>query len=168
LRGLVERYAGRLDVLNYTLTDAPYADAAARAAAARAQLLAMLVPFLTVRDVPRGADSDARAWLVPVLHRCARTHVPVEHLTPQEALLHGALAQTQREICRTLALAWVDAFDVEAAGTAAALVALARSRARVGDLMRWLGWTEWIKCRPGCAPDVRCVFAFSHACGYGC
>jgi hypothetical protein len=151
------RYAGRLGVLNYTLADAPYADAAARAAAARAQLLAMLVPFLTVRDVPRGAGADARAWLVPVLRRCARTHVPAERLTPQEALLRGALAQTQREICRTLALAWADAFGVEGAGAAATLAALGRLRAGVGALMRWLGWAEWVRCARGCAPDVRCA-----------
>jgi len=139
-RVVVERYADRLEYLRFLLSpNATFADAAAQAFAARAQLLIMLGPYMTTVDVPQrppavSAPASANAsWLAPVVRRCAKTQtsrIPLGMLTPQEVRIHAAVESTLREICRRLALSWAHFFDIEGQDEAA-------SRRRLRKRLRW-------------------------------
>ena len=114
---VVERYAQRLELLSRTLNNASYPDVRMKAAKARAQVLTMLAPHLTTTDVPRNTGTAAaNSWLAPVVRRCATTHtagIPIGLLTSQEHLIHDAVDEAMREICRRLGRMFRAAFDVE-------------------------------------------------------
>jgi hypothetical protein len=166
-RIVTERYADRLENLRFLLSPNAsatiFTDAAAQVAAVRGQLLLMLVPYITTDDVPQQPPVPASAaanaiWAAPVMHRCSTTQtsgIPVGLLTPQEARIHAAVEGTLREICRRLVLVWMEFFDVEGKGEAAAAEAIQVGRRHVDELMGWLGWSVWLRCEPACGFNVR-------------
>ena len=160
-RVVVERYSGRLEYLRFLLSQNTTAvgDVLDRAAAARAQLLVMLAPYITTADIPKQHPPSANpSWVAPIAQRCATTqtsHIPLGMLTPQEARIHAAVEHTLHEICRRLALVWVEFFDVETADEAAATEAIEVARGHVEELMDWLDWSVWVRCEPGCGLGVR-------------
>jgi hypothetical protein len=162
-RVVVERHAERLEYLRFLLSPhaaTKFADAAGQAAAARARLLVMLVPYITPADVleQQRASTANASWAAPVVRRCATTQtsrIPLGLLTPQEARIHAAVESTLREICRRLVLVWLEFFDVEEADEARAARAIEVGHGHVDELMRWLGWSLWVRCEPACALGVR-------------
>ena len=130
-RVVVERYADRLEYLRFLLSSiasVTFTDAAEHSFVVRTQLLVMLGPYITTVDVPQQQQplsaSANLSWLAPVVRRCATTltsRIPLGLLTPQEVRIHAAVENTLREICRRLALLWVDFFDVEGADEAKAV-----------------------------------------------
>jgi hypothetical protein len=160
-RVVVERYAGRLEYLQFLLSPntTMFQDASERAAIARAQLLVMLAPYITTADVPKQLPPSANSsWVAPIALRCATTqtsHIPLGMLTPQEARIHAAVENTLREICRRLVLVWVEFFDVEAADEAGATEAIKVAHVHIDELMDWLDWLVWVRCKPECSPGVR-------------
>jgi hypothetical protein len=76
-------------------------------------------------------------------------------LTPQEVLIHAAVENTLREICRRLALLWVQFFDVEEADDAMAAEVIEEGHRHIDELMNWLGWSLWVRCEPACGLGVR-------------
>jgi hypothetical protein len=156
---VIERYAHRLQQLNYTLSpDTAFPSAKSRATSVREQLLIMLAPFLTPNDIPLSHCSGP-SWIVPVIARCSNAHVG--HITdatfgqtPQERLIRTAFLETTREVCRRVGLLWVEAYDIEGADGEISARAVERWRMDVSELMEWLNWSVWRVCRPGCAPDV--------------
>ena len=165
---VVERYAQRLELLARTLNNASYPDVRTRAAKARAQVLTMLAPHLTTTDVPRNTGTAAaNSWLAPVVRRCATTHtagIPIGLLTSQEHLIHDAVDEAMREICRRLGRMFRAAFDVEDStwedDELDGVVDIMNTE--VTALMDWLDWTSlWLKCKPECSEEV-CIV--SHAC----
>jgi len=159
-RVVTERYAGRLEYLRFLLSpNSTFADALERAAIARAQLLAMLAPYITRVDIPKRLPPSADlSWVAPVALRCATTqtsHIPLGMLTPQEARIHAAVENTLHEICRRLVLMWVEFFDVEAADEARATEGYEVARGHIEELMAWLDWSVWVRCEPGCSLGVR-------------
>ncbi|KAI0270727.1 hypothetical protein BC834DRAFT_862929 [Gloeopeniophorella convolvens] len=156
-----ERYAGRLDYLRYLLSPSPaFADALEQAAAARAQLLVMLAPYITTADIPRQLPASANtSWAAPVVHRCATTQtsrLPLGLFTPQKARIYAAVEGTLREICRRLVLVWVEVFDVEQAEEAEAAEAVSIGWTHIDELMTWLDWPSWVRCEGGCGPGEVC------------
>jgi hypothetical protein len=157
---VVERYAGRLEYLQFLLSPntTMFQDASERAAVARVQLLVMLAPYITTADVPEQLPPLANlSWVAPIALRCAMTqtsHIPLGILTPQEARIHAAVENTLREICRRLVLVWVEFFDVEAADEAGAIEAIEVARGHINELMAWLDWSVWVRCEPGCSLGV--------------
>jgi hypothetical protein len=157
---VTERYADRLDHLRALLSStAMFANVVEQAAVARAQLLVILVPYITIKDVPQRLPASANAsWAAPVVRRCATTQtslIPLDALTPQEARIHAAVEGTLREICRRLTLVWLEFFDIEAQGEARAAEAIDVGRRHVEELMSWLDWSLWTRCSPACGLGVR-------------
>ncbi|KAI0246598.1 hypothetical protein BJV78DRAFT_125115 [Lactifluus subvellereus] len=160
-RAVTERYAERLDYLQFLLSpNARFANAAEQAANARVQVLTMLVPYITTADVPERLPASANtSWAAPVVRRCATTQtsrIPLGMLTPQEARIHAAVENTLREICRRLVLVWLEFFDVEGADEATVEKAIEVGRGHVSELMGWLDWSVWVECKPGCGPGETC------------
>ncbi|VDC07251.1 unnamed protein product [Peniophora sp. CBMAI 1063] len=156
-RVVIERYSQRLELLSHTLRSAKY-DVLEKAASVRAQLLTMLVLYFTVDDVP--SEDGSRAWLAPVVQRCTTTQlraIPTTLLTPQEQLIHNAVGETLREICRRLAIMFDAAYDVETATLEVAVQKLVVVERETSELMAWLDWSVWVKCRPACAIEEMCV-----------
>ncbi|VDB86993.1 unnamed protein product [Peniophora sp. CBMAI 1063] len=160
---VVERYAQRLEVLAHTLRPAPYSDIRERAAKAHAQVLTMLASHFTVSDVPEDdSAATSKAWLAPVVRRCASTHtagIPTALLTPQERLIHGAIEDVMREICRRLGRMFHAAFTVEDPDIPEEDVyaVVDSMKTEVDALMEWLDWTQaWVKCNPGCDMEEMC------------
>lgn len=112
-----ERYAQRLEALAHTLSNATYPDLGTRATKARAQVLTMLAPHFAITDTPPlDADAADKAWLAPVVQRCASTRtagLPIDLMTPQEGLILNSIEEVMREICRRLGRMSHVAFDVE-------------------------------------------------------
>ena len=163
-RVVTDRYAGRLEYLRFLLSPnatSIFTDAAEQAAAVRAQLLLMLVPYITTVDVPPQLPASTNAsWAAPVVRRCATTltsHIPLGlgKLTPQEVRIHAAVEGTVREICRRLTLAWLEFFDVEGESEAKAAEAIEVGSRHVNELMTWLEWSLWLRCDPACGFGVR-------------
>ena len=158
-RVVVERYANRLEHLRFLLSpNATFTDAAEQAFAARTRLLVMLGPYITTVDVPPASGSANASWLAPVVHRCSTTqtsHIPLGMLTPQEVRIHAAVESTLREICRRLALVWVEFFDVEGADEVKAAEVIGVGHRHIDELMNWLDWSLWVRCEPACRLGVR-------------
>lgn len=159
-RVVMERYADRLEYLRFLLSPkATFRDAAEQAFSARAMLLVMLAPYMTTVDVPQRLPASANvSWLAPVVRRCATTQtsrIPLGMLTPQEARIHAAVENTLHEICRRLALLWVEFFDVEGVDEVKAAAVIEVGHRHVDELMSWLGWSLWVRCEPACGLGVR-------------
>jgi len=161
-RVVMERYGDRLEYLRFLLSSntTKFVDESERAAAARAQLLTILTPYITTVDVPKQHPPSANlSWAAPIAQRCAMTqtsHIPLGMLTRQEARIHAAVENTLREICRRLVLVWVEFVDVEAADSAGAAEATEVARGHIEELMSWLGWSVWVRCEPGCSVGEVC------------
>ncbi|KAI0270728.1 hypothetical protein BC834DRAFT_529900 [Gloeopeniophorella convolvens] len=160
VRIVTERYADRLEYLRYILSpEAAYVDTLEQAAAARAQLLVMLAPYITTADMPPQLPASGNtSWAAPVVHRCATTQtsrLPLGLLTPQEARIHAGVEGTLREICRRLMLVWMEMFDIEEAEEVRAAKAVSVGRTHMNELMNWLDWSVWVRCEGGCGLGVR-------------
>ncbi|KAJ7134072.1 hypothetical protein C8R43DRAFT_640074 [Mycena crocata] len=123
-RVLVDRYAERLEMLEYLLNTTTTANIAARAKTIQMQLRAMVTPYALYHARPtfvfKKSDStsvggqDDYVWAAPVWRGCATRHTAQIHtnavlklrLTPAEHLLLGALDGTNREICRSVVRMW--------------------------------------------------------------
>jgi len=154
---VIERYSTRLE--NFALTLASDADVVTKASAARAQVLTMLAPYITMADALPGTDGN-NAGLAPIVQRCTTTQtgaLPRALFTAQEQLLHDAVESTLHEICRRLARMYGAAFDVEEAEQPRAAAVAAFLEAETAELMGWLDWAVWVKCRPACAPNEMCT-----------
>ena len=137
-RVVIERYSQRLELLAHTLASTQR-DTLEKAKSVRAQLLTMLVVYFTVDDVP--SEDGSRAWLAPVVQRCATTQlraIPTTLLTPQEQLIHNAVGETLHEICRRLAVMFDTTYDIEAATEELAEKKLAIAERETSELMAWL------------------------------
>ncbi|KAJ7889870.1 hypothetical protein B0H14DRAFT_2497450 [Mycena olivaceomarginata] len=172
-RVLVDRYAGRLETLEYLLNVSTAADLRERAQAIQIQLRVMLTPYIlyTARPNYRG-DSGIERWARSVWHACATKHTahihrsPSLRLTLSERLLLGARDGTNREICRVVVRMWttgvrlgLDPFipgQEDVLSPSALLGILGLWRTEIYSLMAWLDWSAWIKCRPTCSLEEMC------------
>ncbi|KAJ7664777.1 hypothetical protein B0H17DRAFT_1256054 [Mycena rosella] len=152
-RVVVDRYAERLELLDYLLNTTDTANATARGETVQTQLRIMLTPW-------RGCATRHTAHI-------HASSVLRARLTMSERLLLRALDETNREICRVVVRMWT-------AGVRAGLDPLIplpekttadpRNISRVVDgwrsdartLMTWLDWSVWIKCRPACGVEEMC------------
>ncbi|KAI0043674.1 hypothetical protein FA95DRAFT_1628815 [Auriscalpium vulgare] len=159
-RVVVERYADRLELLRYLLAPARYPNATEQAALVRKQLLTALAPYITVDTVPTADCAKSNtSWAAPIVERCATTQTGriLDHtLTEQERLIRDAVEGTLREACRRLTGMWVEAFDIERETDMRKREVLQAFATEVEELMTWLDWSVWVKCRPECNPDQMC------------
>ncbi|KIK19142.1 hypothetical protein PISMIDRAFT_13898 [Pisolithus microcarpus 441] len=162
IRVVIDRYSERLQVvqylLNFTDTNGYDADSVVDdAIKIQVQLRHMLMPYIGLNVVPRlsganvkGKASDVLDWARPVYKLCATT-----------------LPGTTREICRVVTKMWglgvlagVDQFigtdrepNVETTQNA-----MNTWRKDINELMAWLDWNAWVKCRPECG-QRKCVIS---------
>ncbi|KAJ6482113.1 hypothetical protein C8R47DRAFT_1133954 [Mycena vitilis] len=139
------RYATRLEVLQSILHEdtSPH----------RAFVLikTALAPYRVHAAVPSATRSDV-SWATPVFRLCATTYTLFDqtNFTASEHVLLTSARETTREICRTLVGIWAEGIlELRDSLTP-------KWRADVDRLVDWLGWAEWLKCRPACAFDESC------------
>ncbi|KAJ6594744.1 hypothetical protein B0H19DRAFT_1284387 [Mycena capillaripes] len=177
---LVDRYADRLELLEYLLNTMTTANMDDRAKTVQMQLRLILAPYILYSANPvlsRGKVDDA--WAAPIWGGCATRHTAHIHtdaslqmrLTSSERVLLSGLDETNREICRVVVRMWVE-------GVRAGLDALIPRadkdfpnkefapedisrvvegwRADMRALIAWLDWSVWVKCRPACASEELC------------
>ncbi|KAJ7251107.1 hypothetical protein B0H12DRAFT_648795 [Mycena haematopus] len=167
VRVVVERYGERLEVLAHTLarnaSNSSLSESYEIAFKARQQALIMLTPHFTTSDMPVADGSANKAWLTPVVERCASTHtrgLPTSLLTKQEVLIRGAVEDVMQQICRRLARVFYLTYDVEVEPDKQldASNIVDAVQVEVADLMAWLDWTQvWVKCKPSCSTEEICV-----------
>ncbi|KAJ7176464.1 hypothetical protein C8R46DRAFT_943392 [Mycena filopes] len=166
-RVVVNRYADRFEMVRYTLNNAS-SDSLVAAQKAISQLRVMLKPYILDKIIPHANG----AWATPVFKTCATAHTDhirrsttlSVNLTPSEKLLLNAAEETTREICRVIVRIWAE--GVVAGLDEALPVAnpiqlnsvdlLDRWKTALDDLMAWLDWSVWIKCRPQCSFEEMC------------
>jgi hypothetical protein len=177
-RVVLERYAERLELMDYLLNTTTADNINERARHIQTQLRVMLTPYIpyTSRPTPRGNSSSVDStgndsWALPVWQGCATRHTAHIHantdlqsrLTSSERLLLRTLDETNREICRVVVRMWVAGVhagidtlisleDNQAA--ADPLLVVQEWRLEAGALMKWLDWGVWVKCRPACGVEV--------------
>ncbi|KAJ7728958.1 hypothetical protein DFH07DRAFT_219668 [Mycena maculata] len=125
-RVLVDRYADRLEMLEYLLNTTTTDNIDTRARTIQMQLRVMLTPYIlySARPADDSAVSMAAedyAWAAPVWRGCATRHTAHIHaspplqsrLTASERLLLNALDETNREICRVVVRMWATGVHAE-------------------------------------------------------
>ena len=156
---VVNRYGERLELLRRILQN-PESDrnVTEQVAEARSQVLVMLTPYMFVSAIPPNPTGPVdRSWIDPVVKYCASTHTtwaPETLLTLQEKVIKGAIEGVLSQICTVLGDIWVGAFDSEGASVQELEELLLKWESDITELMDWLEWPIWLKCGPGCGPEV--------------
>ncbi|KAI6108280.1 hypothetical protein F5141DRAFT_1122059 [Pisolithus sp. B1] len=180
IRVVVDRYSERLQVVQYLLnpTDANSYEPDSvldYAIKTQVQLRHMLMPYIGVDITPRaiGANvtrtaSDMLDWARPVYKLCATTHTDGLKdctMTSSEKSLLDAVQGTMREICCVVTKMWglgvlagVDQFmDIDREPDVETIQNMMKTwREDIDELMAWLDWNVWVKCRPECGPEEMC------------
>ncbi|KAJ7762140.1 hypothetical protein B0H16DRAFT_1368950 [Mycena metata] len=165
---IVDRYEDRFEMVQYVLNSTSD-DALATAKNAMALFRVMLQPYILHATVPVGSDN---AWAAPVFKFCATSHTEYirrsltlfNKLTLSEELLLNAVEETNREICRVVVRAWAqgvaagldDALPVDSPTHPDGKALVSTWKADIEQLMAWLDWSVWIKCRPECSFEEMC------------
>jgi hypothetical protein len=169
---IVDRYAGRLELtrhlLNSSVTDPNgILDIANKI---QTQLRIMLTPYLLFSAAPTDrSDKDELNWTIPIYKLCATTHTysmksNLDSMTSSEKLVLRAVRGTTREICRVVTKMWAagvyagidPSLNTKESPDMIEVAHLWRTWTEDLDrLMGWLDWNVWIKCNPGCGPEVR-------------
>ncbi|KIJ12849.1 hypothetical protein PAXINDRAFT_101059 [Paxillus involutus ATCC 200175] len=170
VRVIVDRYAGRLELIQYLLIT-PATDSETVLDLARkiqVQLRVMLTPYILHSAVPLiEIEFD---WAVPVFKLCATTHTSSiqfdsPSMTPSEHLILQAVRDTTREICRVVTKMWASGVHVgiderlnpkELPDAGEVTNLMNAWRDDVDRLMGWLDWNVWVKCKPACGPEEMC------------
>lgn len=174
LRVVVDRYASRLEMMQYllnsTLNDRSTFDHSQQV---QRQLHTVLLPHTVFAALPPNTSDTANAtnsWAAPIFRACATSHAASivalgTTLTPSERLLLQAVRETTREICRVVTRMWasglmagVDHFyPPEQRPDADRIHALMSEwREDLTQLISWLDWSVWVKCRPACGIEEMC------------
>lgn len=156
---IVDRYGKRLEVLQYILQNQDQKrNVIEQTAETRSQILIMLTPYMLVSAIPPSSTSPVNpSWIDPVVEHCASTHTawaPETLLSRQEKVIKAAVEEVLLRICRVLGDIWVDAFDAEKAGVDDLERFLKKWQSDVTQLMDWLDWSIWVRCKPACGPEV--------------
>jgi len=175
---VTNRYAERLEMLRHILNpEATPAVAAVHEESLRKAhryVTIMLTPYRlhdvvpTKGEIENGAK-NAHDWAIPIFRYCATTHteylsVDEVPISSSEKLLLTAIRDVSKEICRVLVSIWAEGEEIwnEREGQLVGRggfdneLILARWRKSISDLMGWLDWSNWIRCRPDCNYEELC------------
>ena len=173
-RVIVDRYSDRLDLMDHLLNSTSEGDALMdQARKVHVQLRVMLNPYIFHDIAPANISFDStstHSWATPVFKACGTTHTSsiasyASSLNRSERLLLRALQETTHEICRITTKMWaagvlagLDAYlPLNPTPDSAEISRLVDTwRQQLSDLMEWLDWSVWVRCRPACGPEVMC------------
>ena len=159
------RYAERLELLHYILNSTTISDDHPTVLKrAHGHVRGMLLPYILQSAVPVEAGSISsqplnHSWAAPVFELCATTHIKhlqidpdISHaLTHSERLLLASVKGVSKEICRVLVGIWAEGKEKNLETSKDLLL---QWKASVENLMAWLDWTLWVRCRPACTYEV--------------
>ncbi|KAG8889659.1 hypothetical protein FRB98_003462 [Tulasnella sp. 332] len=162
---VVERYSTRLEYLLLLLRNRDgkpgKLDVTQVATRARYQVLVMLAPYMSISYMP--STNVGSASLAPTIRHCSNvftSRILSSTLTSSERLIKSSVETVAGEICRTLGVIWLEAFDVESKDEKEKITLVAKWRDEVERLMDWLGWANWAHfmiCEPACGPHEFCT-----------
>ncbi|KAL4268359.1 hypothetical protein AB1N83_001579 [Pleurotus pulmonarius] len=172
---VVDRFAGRLDLLRYILqtTSSPaISEPLGRATAAQVQLRAMLQPYILVSAIPptdhQESGGSNLTWLEGVYQACSTSGPSLasdEGFTLSERTILSSRRGTKREICRTITTMWGEGVSLgldkvppprEHPNLSKVQQALASWETKLTALMSWLDWSVWVRCDPECDVEEMC------------
>jgi hypothetical protein len=169
VRVIVDRYAGRLELMQYLLTTPATGSETVLDLGRKiqVQLRVVLTPYILHSAVP--SIEFEFDWAVPVFKLCATTHTSSiqfdsPSMTPSEQLILQAIRDTTREICRVVTKMWASGVHVgiderlnpkELPDAGEVTNLMNAWREDVNRLTGWLDWNVWVKCKPACGPEVR-------------
>ena len=179
LHVVTNRYADRLEMLDYLLENAT----TSREDLWKVNrfVSTMLTPY-TLHDSfpPDNVTRDDHEWAIPVFKICASTHTQYlenslfMNLTSSERLLLDAVRGVTKEICRVLVVVWAEGKELLTGPHRPELAVqhpddedyggdeetrrnlLVRWKTSISDLMAWLDWSVWVRCRPQCSYEEMC------------
>lgn len=163
---VVDRYAERLEILQYLLNTASATEHAKRV---QRQLRAMLVPYILHTSAPTPGSTNY-SWALPVYEHCATTHTRYISSTPSilakmtksEPLIFRSVQEVSKEICRVVVGMWAEGVELgldiipPASISTTITSVMDRWQKRTQDLMAWLDWSVWVKCNPACGHEEVC------------
>ena len=168
LRVVVDRYAGRLQVLNRLLNSTVLdfeTDAILKKA--HSHMSGMLSPY-RIYSAPLPSEIHSMStfsWAIPVFEECATIHTRYidsnpflsQKLTYSEHLLLNTTKSVSKEICRVIVRMWAEGMEYtiskEGFGCSAEEL-VTRWKGLTEELMDWLDWSEWVTCEPACGNEV--------------
>ena len=116
VRGIQDRYAQRLELINDLLQDGDgVVEVATRV---RDQILTLLTPYVSF-GAYEGNVRGRRDFMGPIARRCSTTLTEWigsrldASMTSSERLIKASIDDVQHEICRVISEIWVDAFAIE-------------------------------------------------------
>ncbi|KAG2116597.1 uncharacterized protein F5147DRAFT_815244 [Suillus discolor] len=162
---VVDRYASRLEfmhhLLNLTLDDGSIFNHAQQI---QRQLRTVLLPYIVFAALPPDNSVTANAtnsWAVPVFRELSHGMT----LMPSERLLLQAVQETTHEIYRVATKMWASGmilgvdplYPPELRPEADHIRTLmGQWKEDVTQLLSWLDWSVWVKCRPACGFEEMC------------
>lgn len=175
---VVDRYAERLEVLQYLLNTTSTTEHAKKI---QRQLRTMLVPYILHTAAPT-PDSTNYSWALPVYEHCATTHTRyisstpsiLAKLTKSESLILRSIQEVSKEICRVVVGMWAEGVElgldiippastspssstsILELGSTAITGIMDQWQKRTQDLMAWLDWSVWAKCNTACGHEEVC------------
>ena len=169
---IVDQFAQRLELVRHILNSPvtnpdKIIDLASKT---QTQLRIMLTPYLFLSATPTNpSDKTDLDWTIPIYKLCATTHTrfmesELDSMTNSEKLLLQAVRGTNREICRVVTKMWAAGVYAgidsslntqESLDIAEVAQVWSKWAEDLNQLMAWLDWSVWVKCNPGCDPEVR-------------
>lgn len=180
IRVIVQRYADRLEMMQYLLnkTRSQEEDQSEEIVKeVHEYARSMLYPYVLNHVRPNSTSEDAPGltWAAPVFEQCATTHTKVisstlrGNLTHSERIILDAVDGVSHEICRVVVGIWAHGAalgldeDGELRKPFSSQGVSADWTSRVDKLISWLDWSIWVKCKPECGFEVSLLSPFSLA-----
>ncbi|KAJ4493378.1 hypothetical protein C8R41DRAFT_882444 [Lentinula lateritia] len=160
LHSIVDLYRDTFEdlwyIINSTISLSP---ADVRAENAFRMIESIVRPFVLHSVSPTGTSPDI-AWASSVFKECALSHasaVSAISFTNSEELLRNAIEGTTRELCRVMTKMWTDGVHEGMSPLFGsthkpedATFLLDTWKVDLGNLIDWLDWGTWMRCRPAC------------------
>lgn len=168
LHSIVDLYGDTFEdlwyIINSTISLSP---ADVRAENAFRMIESIVRPFVLHSVSPTGTSPDI-AWASSVFKECALSHasaVSAISFTNSEELLRNAIEGTTRELCRVMTKMWTDGVHEGMSPLFGsthkpedATFLLDTWKVDLGNLIDWLDWGTWMRCRPACKQLVSSRF----------
>ena len=168
LRVVVDRYVGRLQVLNRLLNSTVLdSEADATLKKAHSHMSGMLSPYRIYSASPPSKirSTPTFSWAIPVFEECATIHTRYidsnsflsQNLTYSEHLLLNTTKSVSKEICRVIVRMWAEGMEYslyKEGFRPSAEELVTRWKELTEELMGWLDWSEWVTCKPACGNEV--------------